>query len=452
MSVIRDLAAFVCGASVASLPQAERAAQRRHVADTLVAAVAGSRTSEGRALRALLPHAELADAIGMQAALIRHTEIDDIHTRSCTTPSSVTVPSALALAREAGEFDPEHVASAIWVGTELMTRLGVAIHGARILYRGVWPTYFAAPFATAAIAARIWCMSAEETAHALSLGLMLTAGRSGRFHGKIPGRTVILAIAVANGLRAAGAARHGVGGDPDLLDGPWLRDAQGLDDDLGALTAGLGAGSVYAQMALKPFCSAKQALAAIEALMTLLDKGVSPDTIDKVQVRVPPPYARMIGMKAEPGSRSSTIVSAAFQMGLAAYRRERLYDIERANATQDADALNFASKVEIAADKSLLDAFPACYPAEIEVVAGGKTLRKRVTAALGDPARPLDDAQLKDKAERVLQWMPGAPAAGPIVDLGLAGLKDKAACKLLADTMWSATVGADAEGKLKKVE
>ena len=42
-----------------------------------------------------------------------------------------------------------------------MTRLGVAIDGARILYRGVWPTYFAAPLGAAAIAARIWRLSED---------------------------------------------------------------------------------------------------------------------------------------------------------------------------------------------------------------------------------------------------------------------------------------------------
>ncbi len=440
MSIIRDLAAFVGGASVTSLPQAERAAQRRHVADTLVAAVAGSRTTEGRALRALLPRTTVADAAGMQAAVIRHTEIDDIHTRSCTTPSSVAVPSALALARELGEFDPERVASAIFVGTELMTRLGAAIKGATVLYRGVWPTYFAAPLAAAAVAARIRGMREDETAHALSLALMLTGGRSGRFHGKIPGRSVILAIAIASGIRAADAARQGVGGDPDLLDGPWLRDAQGIEADVGALAAGLGSGSVYAQMSLKPFCSAKQAMAAIEALTSIIDGGVVPDTIDKVRVRVPPPYARMIGMKAEAGSRSSTIVSAAFQIGLAAYRRERLYDIERANALDEAAAVKLTERIEITADESLLDSFPASYPAEVEVMARGKSLRRRVTATLGDPARPLDDAQLKAKAERVLSRIDGAPAAAPLVDLGLAGLGDTAACRALADAMWSATM------------
>jgi 2-methylcitrate dehydratase PrpD len=438
MSIIGDWAAFVCGASIAALPDAERAVQCRHVADTLIAAAAGSHTTEGRALRSLLPRAAVSDAIGLQAAVIRHTEIDDIHTRSCTTPSSVTVPAALSLARDMRDFDPVAVASAIWVGTELMTRFGVAVNGARVLYRGLWPTYFTAPLAAAAIAARMWRLDEAQTAHALSLALMLSAGRSGRFQGKLPGRSVILAIAVTTGLRAAAAASAGVGGDPDLLDGPWLRDAQGLDADISALTQGLGTGSVYAQLTLKPFCSAKQAIAATEALMNLLDQGLSPDTISHVRVRVPPPYARMIAMKAEAGSRSSTYVSAAFQMGLAAYRRERLYDIERDDVMRDAAVTAFAAKVEITADEALLELFPACFPAEIEVTAAGQVLRQRVTVARGDPERPLDDAQLKDKAERVSQQMVGAFDAKKLIALGLAGLQDEAACKTLADTLWDA--------------
>jgi 2-methylcitrate dehydratase PrpD len=438
MSIIQEWAAFVTGASVTTLPEAERAVQRRHVADTLVAAAAGSRTTEGGALRSLLPRTAVSDAIGLQAAVIRHTEIDDIHTRSCTTPSSVAVPAALSLARDMREFDPVEVASAIWVGTDLMTRLGVAVNGAHILYRGLWPTYFTAPLAAAAIAARMWRLDEVQTAHALSLALMLSAGRSGRFQGKLPGRSVILAMAVTTGLRAAAAASAGVGGDPDLLDGPWLRDAQGLDADPAMLTQGLGAGSVYAQMSLKPFCSAKQSIAAVEALMSLLDEGLSPDAITQVRVRVPPPYARMITMKAEAGSRSSTYVSAAFQMGLAAYRRERLYDIERDGVLQDPAVTAFAAKVEITADEALLEYFPASFPAEIEITASGQVLRKRVTTALGDPGRPLDEAQLKDKAERVSQQMGGAFDASKLIALGLAGLQDKAACKTLADALWDA--------------
>jgi 2-methylcitrate dehydratase PrpD len=443
MSVVRDLAAFVCGASVTSLPAAERAIQRRHVADTLLAAAVGAWTEEGCQLRYVLPKDSIADAAGMAAAVVRHTEIDDIHTPSCTTPSSVTVPTALALARAAGITDPERVAGAIWVGTELLVRLGLAIDGARILYRGVWPTYFAAPLAAAAVAARMGSLSENETAHALSLALMLTAGRSGRFHGKVPGRSVILGIAVSAGVQAAQAARRGVGGDPDLLDGPWLRDAHGLQADLGALTTNLGRGSVYAQLSLKPFCSAKQAVAATEALMTLIDAGLAPASIDKVTVRVPPPYARMVSTKPEAGSRSSTIISATYQLGLAACRRERLHDIERASAMLDADVLAFAGKVAVAPDEGLLPYFPASFPAEIEVSANSTLHRKRVTAALGDPSRPLDDDALKDKADRVFRQAGATRRGSRLIELGLAGLEDSASCKALVDAMCHALASAD---------
>ena len=37
---------------------------------------------------------------------------------------------------------------------------------------------------------------------------------------------------------------------------------------MSALTAPLGANSVYAQLSLKPFCSAKQAIGATDALRT----------------------------------------------------------------------------------------------------------------------------------------------------------------------------------------
>jgi 2-methylcitrate dehydratase PrpD len=371
----------------------------------------------------------------MIAAVIRHTEIDDIHTRSCTTPSSVTVPAALALAVEHSEYDPDIVASAIWIGTELMARLGVAIDGARILYRGLWPTYFTAPLGTAAIASRMLHLSEEETAHALSLALMLSAGRSGRFHGALPGRSVILAMAAANGIRAAQAAKDGVGGDPALLDGPWLKDAQGIDAKVEMLTADLGSGSIYREMTIKPFCSAKQAIAAVEAFTTVVDGGVSPDSISKVVVRVPPPYSRMVATKPEAGARASTIVSASFQIGLAAYHRERLYDIERADAMNEKAALALSGKVEIVADDSLLEFFPATFPAEVEVTANGKTLRQRVTAANGDPGRALNDAAFADKAKRIL-----GNASAEIVQTGLDGFRSEESCKRLADALWQATM------------
>jgi 2-methylcitrate dehydratase PrpD len=157
-----------------------------------------------------------------------------------------------------------------------------------------------------------------------------------------------------------------------------------------------------------------------------------------VLVRVPPPYARMIATKAEAGSRSSTLVSVAFQLGLAAERRQRLYDIERRDVTADATVQKFAQLIEIIPDESLLEDFPACWPAEIEVDAGDQIFRRRVTAAAGDPARPLDDAQLLQKAQRIFAQFGEPAAAGRLVDIGLKALDDRESCKKAADALWEA--------------
>ena len=82
--------------------------------------------------------------------------------------------------------------------------------------------------------------------------------------------------------------------------------------------------------------------------------------------------------------------------------------------------------------------FPVCFPAEVEVVAPRKTVRKRVTAAVGDPSRPLDDARLKDKAERVLRQIDPSLPAATLVSIGLAGFNDRGACERLTAAMAAA--------------
>jgi 2-methylcitrate dehydratase PrpD len=154
-SVIGELASFVTGAKASALPATERERLGLHLTDTVIASLAGARIPEGKALQNFGDAQALADRIGRRAAAIRLTEIDDIHLPSCTTPSAGIVPVALAVAASSQNFNAEDVASAIWAGTETMTRIGIAAGGPQILYRGIWPTYLAAPVAAAATAARV---------------------------------------------------------------------------------------------------------------------------------------------------------------------------------------------------------------------------------------------------------------------------------------------------------
>ena len=62
------------------------------------------------------------------------------------TPGAIVVPSALTIAASLPDVTTDDLAAAIVAGYEAMIRLGAAIDGPSVLYRGIWPTYFAAPF------------------------------------------------------------------------------------------------------------------------------------------------------------------------------------------------------------------------------------------------------------------------------------------------------------------
>ena len=429
-SVIGELASFVAGAKASALPAAEREQLALHLADTVVAALAGARIPEGQALQNFGDAHSLADRIGRRAAATRLTEIDDIHLPSCTTPSAGIVPVALALAASSQNFNVEDVASAIWVGTEIMTRIGVAAGGPQILYRGIWPTYLAAPVAAAATAARLFGLDEARTGHALSLAFMLMAGGVGRIHGAPSGRWFLYANAVAGGVAAAEAARADYRGDQQLLDKNWLADTHGIALDRARLAAGLATGSVYAALSIKPFCSAKQAIAAVEAFQAIVrEENVRSDAITKIRVRVPPAYAGMIATHAEPGARQSTLVSVAYQIALAALAPERLYDVDRSAPGADTDVVQFAAKVDVTPEVALESFYPRHWPAEVEVEVGGKILKRRVVAAAGDPEHPLGRAAVDDKAHRVLDTMLGSARVDEWLTLCHGALTSSVGCR-----------------------
>jgi 2-methylcitrate dehydratase PrpD len=432
VSIVGTLADFVAEAHASALPPAEQDMLRRHFTDTAVAALAGAHIAEGRALATFGDPHSLGSAIGRQAAAIRLTEIDDIHLPSCTTPSSAVVPVALMVAAQTRDFDLSRMASAIWVGTELMTRFGEAARGPDVLYRGIWPTYLGAPLAAAAAAARMWGLDASRTGHALSLACMAMAGGVGRVHGTPSGRWFLFANAVGAGVNAAQAARGGYGGDPALLDADWFADTHGISLDTSRLTEGLGGGSIYPGLSLKPFCSAKQGIAAIEAFRAILASGVHADNIARVRVLVPPAYAGMIATRAEPGARQSTLVSVAHQIALAAHAPARLYDVDRGTTNVDQAVTRLAAKVEVVADKELASHYPRHWPAEVEVEAGSETKRHCVVEATGDPEHPLSRATIDDKAHQVLGPLVAVERAAAWLKLCHAGLDDTVACRALA--------------------
>ena len=398
MTQLERIAAFVCGSDMAFMPAVLRARLRLHAADAAVALVAAAASPEGRHLRALAAdRGDIDPSASIAAAVIRSAETDDIHLGSCVTPTSVALPAAALT----GVRDASTAENALRISVELAVRLGRAIDGPSALYRGVWPTCFSAPFAVAAAIARVRGLDERRTTHALSLSLMMSSGRGGRFGGEPSGRWILLMGAVADGVRAVDAAAHDFQGDPTLLDGAWLKNAVGGEPDIGALVDELSRPIAWEGLGMKPFSTARQALAPVQALIELISEGLKPARIDTIEVFAPKAFAAMISRPLEP-LRTSGYVHVGFQMALAALKPSGLFDLDRSNIMADPALRAFAERVRVTHDPGLDALYPQAWPAEICVWAGGRQLRRRVEVAHGDASDPLSADDVRAKARHLL--------------------------------------------------
>ncbi len=418
MTAIETLATFL--AEGLAVPPATRVNVQRHLTDTVGAWVAGAATQEGKALLAFRPAGETD--IGTASALARLSELDNIHLASTTTPGGIVIPAALTLAAARGTGGAD-LAAAIVAGIEAMVRLGLAIDGPRVIYRGIWPTYFAAPFGIAAMAARLQGFDAKQTAHALALALTFAAPGVGHHNSVTTSRWFAIAQAARNGLVAARAAQAGFTSDTGLLDGDYLHGIYGITPNLAAFTQGLGEGFALDQASFKPWCAARQTMAATQGLKEILAEGVSPAQITAIEVAVPQPYLKMTSHGVVAGDRASHLTSLPYHLAIAACAPDAEFDIAQSPPSISEPVRAVMAKVTVAADAALLAHYPAAWPARVVVRTADGTRERLVLNVPGDPARPLTDAALADKFRRVVAAAAGAAAAesllaacGPVLE------------------------------------
>ena len=215
--------------------------------------------------------------MAINCALARLSEIDDIHLGAMITPGAIVVPAALTIAASLPDVAADDLAAAIVVGYEAMIRLGAAIDGPSVLYRGIWPSYFAAPFGAAAVAARLLRLDAEQTAQALSTALIMAAPGTG--HHAAPTTARWLAVGHAAAPRPAGGAGGGGGLHLRREDRRRRFPEEHLRHhaERGAAGRRLG-GLALSQISFKPWCAARQTMAATQALKEILAEGVDADS------------------------------------------------------------------------------------------------------------------------------------------------------------------------------
>lgn len=428
MNDIEHLAAFIAGLRREAIAAPLLDRLRMHVVDIIGAWIAATTTAEGRALIAFRNapslggdvRGSLADDLALHCALARLSEVDDIHLASMTTPGSVVIPAAMTLA--AALPDADDIVPAIVGGYEAMIRLGEAINGPQVLYRGIWPTYFGAPVGTAAVAARLLRLDKKQTAHALALAITVAAPSVGQHHAATTARWFSVGNAARNGLAAALAARAGFTGDVNMLNSRLFPDVFGINLDLTKLSGLSAEAPRFAQLSFKPWCAARQTMAATQALRELVDEGVSIEQVEKIIAAVPPPHFKMINHGIRGGDRASFLTSLSYQMACAVLQPDRMLDLGFPGEPPAQALQSIMSRIEVVPDGSLLADYPVHWPARVSVLTRNGKWEKFVRDVPGDPQRPLSDAELKQKFRRLVEPCWGEERASGLETVGSAVL------------------------------
>jgi 2-methylcitrate dehydratase PrpD len=404
MTPLEQLAAFVAGLRAAQLPFAMREKLRLHVADTIGTWVAGMGTVEGQALlryreelRTRDAAASLLDDVAINCAVTRLSEIDDIHLAAMITAGSIVVPGALTIAGSLKSSIGD-LTAAIAVGYEAMIRLGLAIDGPTVLYRGIWPTYFAAPFGIAAVAARLMKLDEAQTAHALALALTLASPGVGHHNATTTSRWFAIGNAARNGLTAALAARSGFTSDLNLPGG-FLSNVYGLEPDASGLTDRLGEELALANVSFKPWCAARQTMAATQAFKELIDAGLDTGDIEMVEAYVLPPHLKMIDHGVAAGDRAAFLTSLQYHLAMAALMPDAPASVGLPDEPSDAVRALMA-RIAVKGDDALLADYPEIWPARVVVKTRKGTHGLTVTHVPGDTARPFHEHDIERKFVR----------------------------------------------------
>lgn len=377
---------------------------RLHAADTVAAWVAAGSTPEARQLLAYRErlrgdHFGASVDVIVNCALTRSSEVDDIHIASMITPGSIVVPAALSIAALRPDTDAVTLNAAMVAGYEAMIRFGLAINGATIPARGIWPTYFAAAFGVAAVASRLFNLDAMQTAHALGFALTQSAPGVGQQNTSTTTRWLAAGNAARNGLQAAYAAASGFTTDLGLFEGQYFPGVYAITPDTSVLTQGLGERETLREVSFKPWSAARQTMAATHAFRKMIaDKDIA--QIEQVEVSVPPLFLRMLDHGVTDADRMSRLTSMPYQLAIAALEPDAAFDVGQTGAVSQ-PVRAFMAKVKVSADENLMESFPTVWKAGVRICIRGQWFESGEEENF-DPVWPLfDEAAIREKCRRL---------------------------------------------------
>ena len=359
-----------------------------------------------RAMQEDLDHGSARLALGRQAtsraaAMINGTaahtvEVDDIYREAIYHPGAPTIAAALAASQAAGR-DGLQFLKAVVAGYEISTRIGAAL--GRAHYRYWHNTGTVGTFGAAAAAASALALDAPRFAHALCTAATLAGGLQQAFRMDSMSKPLHAGHAADAGLFAAQAARQGVTGSLDVIDGEaGIGRAMGDGPDWSQATATLGQVFHITRMTFKNHACCGHTFAPIDGALALQAQlGVATDEMARIQIATYGPALEVAGNPAPVTAAEARfslpfVVASALLYGpvrLAAFSPQRL---------SDPRIRDLMRRIELSVAPELDATFPGQRAARITIhTRDGQQTDYLQPTRKGDPEQPLSDTELSDK-------------------------------------------------------
>jgi 2-methylcitrate dehydratase PrpD len=279
--------------------------------------------------------------------------------------------------------------TALVLGTETAARLNLT----EATYDGFDPTGVCSVFAAAVAAGRILRLNESEMWNALALAFNRSGGS---FQCNIDGSLAVRVIqgwVSQTGVHCAQLAKRGITGPKNFLDGVYGyfhlfgRDAVSSD----ARVRDLGQHFELQNVIFKKYPSCGLTLGCTDVTLALVEeKGLAPDAIDRVEVRVPPYAHKLVGHPFAIGDNPKVNAQFSIQYCVAnalIRKRSRLRHFEEASV-RDPEIMPLVEKISVIPDPAL-DARGHTALDLTVITRSGEEYAQKMDIAPGFPGNPL---------------------------------------------------------------
>lgn len=260
----------------------------------LLAAVQGWGAGDQASVWGIGGRLPVGQAAFMNAFMVHAQEFDCVHEGAVLHPFTVVVPVLMAEAGRVGLTGRRYLAACA-VGVDVAVTLGLAATSQIKFFRPATCGLFGA----VAALCNARGLSAALTVNAFGYAL---AHAAGTMQAHVEG-TPALAVQVANAARSAFAAvdiaEAGLPGPKGAIDGPFgYLNLFETSHDLGRLLDDLRHRWRVAEVSWKPQPTGRAAHGGIDLAVSLRRMGVTPDTLERLEIHVPPLITHLVGRPA----------------------------------------------------------------------------------------------------------------------------------------------------------